>query len=92
MGAWSMDQQIRALLTEHAKLPVDVASLADSADLFNAGLSSFSSVRLMLAIENGFNIEFPEHLLTRQSFESIAAIKNVVAGLLSEKAGNASGL
>ena len=80
-----MDQQIRSLLQEHAKLPVDVASLTDDMDLFSVGLSSFSTVRLMLSIENAFGVEFPDHLLTRQTFESIASIRNVVTELLSMK-------
>ncbi|MDY0884251.1 acyl carrier protein [Dongia soli] len=87
-----MDQQLRSLLQEHAKLSVDVASLNDDTDLFSVGLSSFSTVRLMLSIENAFDIEFPDHLLTRQTFESIASIRNVVTELLSMKVADGIGV
>lgn len=87
-----MDQQIRSLLQEHAKLLVDVASLSDDTDLFSVGLSSFSTVRLMLSIENVFGIEFPDHLLTRQTFESIASIRSVVTELLSMKVADGVGV
>jgi acyl carrier protein len=87
-----MDQQIRSLLQEHAKLLVDVASLSDDTDLFSVGLSSFSTVRLMLSIENVFGIEFPDHLLTRQTFESIASIRSVVTELLSMKVVDRAGV
>ena len=55
----SSTEAIREILASHGKLPVDVASLADDADLYAAGLSSFASVQLMLAIEDRFDIEFP---------------------------------
>ena len=59
--------------------PVD--TLADNADLYEAGLSSFASVQLMLAIEDTFDIEFPENLLNRKTFASIAAIAAAVETL-----------
>ena len=44
-------EAIRSIVAKHGKLPVDVATLQDDADLYAAGLSSFASVQLMLAIE-----------------------------------------
>lgn len=69
-----MTERIRAILAEHVHLAVDVASLADNDDLFQAGLTSHASVSLMLALEDEFDLEFPDELLRRDSFESIAAI------------------
>ncbi|MAB01166.1 MAG: acyl carrier protein [Stappia sp.] len=74
----SSTEAIREILASHGKLPVDVASLADDADLYAAGLSSFASVQLMLAIEDRFDIEFPENRLNRKTFASIAAISTAV--------------
>jgi hypothetical protein len=36
----SLNTDIRAVLSNHARLPVDIGSLADNADLFQAGMSS----------------------------------------------------
>jgi acyl carrier protein len=80
-----MTKQIRDILTAHAGLPVSVDSLADDADLYQAGLRSFSSVQLMLAIEDAFDIEFPETALNRKTFQSIAAIQDVVSTLTRQK-------
>jgi acyl carrier protein len=70
-----MTNQIRQILAEHARLPVDVSTLADEDDLFAAGMTSHASVSVMLALEDAFDQEFPDHMLKRSSFESIASIR-----------------
>jgi acyl carrier protein len=65
---------IREVLREHARLPVEIDTLSDDADLFSAGMTSHASVNLMLALEDAFDIEFPDRMLTRSVFESIGAI------------------
>ncbi|HZL54851.1 MAG TPA: acyl carrier protein [Solirubrobacteraceae bacterium] len=73
--------EVRRVLSEHARLPVDVDTLADDADLFAAGMTSHASVNLMLALEDAFDLEFPDRMLTRSVFESIAAIDSAVEEL-----------
>jgi acyl carrier protein len=46
-----MNNTIRELLKKHAGLSTNIDELADGADLYAAGLSSFASVQLMLALE-----------------------------------------
>lgn len=77
-----MKDRIRELLAKLGGLPVSVDTLADDADLYAAGLSSFASVQLMLGIEDAFDIEFPDHLLNRKSFASIDAIAQTVAAII----------
>jgi acyl carrier protein len=73
--------EIRRVLTQHARLPVEVDTLADDADLFAAGMTSHASVNLMLALEDAFDLEFPDRMLTRSVFESIAAIDAAIEEL-----------
>ncbi|KKX26753.1 acyl carrier protein [Rhizobium sp. LC145] len=80
-----MNQTIRELLGRLGGLPVAVTELEDSADLYAAGLSSFASVQLMLGIEEAFDIEFPDNLLNRKSFASIAAIEETVSMILKAR-------
>lgn len=80
-----MITDIRELLNEHARLPVEIGSLTDNADLYAAGLSSFATVHLMLALEERFDVEFSDTMLNRRSFASIAAIRDGIARLVSEK-------
>ncbi|MDQ1508748.1 MAG: hypothetical protein QOG50_592 [Actinomycetota bacterium] len=76
--------RVREIVAAHARLAVDVATLADEDDLYSAGLTSHASVNLMLALEDAFDLEFPERLLRRQTFESIRAISNAIDELALE--------
>lgn len=78
-----MNAKIRELLGKLGNLPVAVDTLSNEADLYTAGLSSFASVQLMLGIEDAFEIEFPDHLLNRKSFQSIAAIEATVSQIVA---------
>jgi acyl carrier protein len=69
-----MTDEIRKIINDHARLPVDVHSLAVDADLYQAGMTSHASVNVMLALEDHFDIEFPDRMLKRSVFESIASI------------------
>jgi acyl carrier protein len=76
---------IRTVLTEHAKLAKDLTSLGDDADLYQAGMTSHASVNVMLALEARFDIEFPDHMLRRQVFESVAAIRAALEQLTAAR-------
>ncbi len=76
-----MDDQIRQILASHGRIPVDVASLGDEDDLFGAGMTSHANVNVMLALEDAFDVEFPEAMLRRDTFASVAAIRRAVAAL-----------
>lgn len=78
------EADIREVLQDHAKLPVDVAKLSESDDLYRSGLTSHASVNLMLALEDRFEIEFPESMLRKSTFQSIGSIQEAVAELTSE--------
>ena len=80
-----MNSTIRDVLAKFGQLPVSVDTLADDADLYAAGLSSFASVQLMLGLEEAFDIEFPDSMLNRKSFASIAATETTVKAILDGK-------
>ena len=61
-----MTDRIREIVDEsQARLPVDADALATDADLFQAGMTSHASVNVMLALEDAFDVEFPDRMLTR---------------------------
>jgi acyl carrier protein len=78
--------EIRAVLRDHARLPVDVDALADGADLYRAGMTSHASVNVMLALENAFDIEFPDAMLKRSVFGSVASIREAVQSVVRDAA------
>lgn len=69
-----MKEKIRKIIKDHARLPIDVAMLEDSSDLGEAGMTSHANVMLMLALENEFDLEFPDTMLSRRVFESVDSI------------------
>jgi acyl carrier protein len=79
-----MNGEVRRVLAEHGRLSVDLATLSDDDDLFQAGMTSHANVNVMLAIEEAFDVEFTESMLRRSTFESIASIEAAVRELLSE--------
>ena len=69
-----MKERIRKVLDDHGRLPVSAGTLQDEANLYSAGMTSHASVNVMLALEEEFDIEFPDEMLTRNAFESIDSI------------------
>ncbi|MDN5863653.1 MAG: acyl carrier protein [Gammaproteobacteria bacterium] len=79
-------QKVRTILQDHGRLARDVESLDDDADLYRAGMTSHASVNVMLALEDEFGVEFPDEMLQRSSFQSIAVIASAVAKLTAKAA------
>jgi acyl carrier protein len=77
----TMESEIREVLAEHGRLPVDVSTLSDGADLYQLGLSSHSSVNVMLALEDKFGVEFPDTMLRKSTFQSVSAIRDALGSL-----------
>lgn len=78
-------QKIRSILKEHGRLTKDADSLAEGADLYQAGMTSHASVNVMLALEGVFDVEFPDSMLKRSVFESITAIRAAIDELTAGK-------
>ncbi|MDV6275288.1 acyl carrier protein [Rhodococcus erythropolis] len=76
-----IDQAIRKVLVEHGRLAVDVSTIGGEADLYELGLTSHASVNVMLALEDSFDIEFPDELLRKSTFASVKAIEGALAEL-----------
>jgi acyl carrier protein len=81
-----VNDEIRQIIKDHARLPVDVESLSDDADLYEAGMTSHASVNLMLGLEDHFDVEFPDRMLKRTVFESVSAIAVALSELRTEAA------
>ena len=79
-----MTEEIRQIIAAHGRMPVDIGELAPDADLYQAGMTSHASVNVMLALEDHFDVEFPDRMLTRDVFESIQSIAAALTELLPE--------
>ena len=76
-----MKDRIRKIVNDHARLGCDMQAIDHSADLYRAGMTSHASVALMLALENEFDLEFPDSMLSRSVFESIDMIASAIESL-----------
>ncbi len=77
----TLKNQIREIIVDHAGIEFSGLKLDDETDLYKVGMKSFASVQLMLALEDVFDIEFPDAMLKRTTFRSPAAIENAVHAL-----------
>jgi acyl carrier protein len=77
-----MQDQIRDVLAAHGRMAVDPQEVDDKADLYKLGLTSHASVDVMLALEEAFDIEFPDEVLKQSTVESVHNIAQVIEGLV----------
>jgi acyl carrier protein len=69
-----VEETVRRILGLQGKMTGDAAVIGLDEDLYRAGLTSHATVNVMLALEDEFDVEFPNHLLRKSTFESIGAI------------------
>lgn len=67
-------ERIRTILRGSVGLQRDLSTITNGDDLYDAGMTSHSTVTLMVALEEAFGVEFPDHLLCRNTFMSVNAI------------------
>ncbi len=80
-----MIDRIRKILKEHGRLSKNAEELPEDGDLYQAGMTSHASVNVMLALEGEFDIEFPDHMLKRSVFESMASMRDAITELTGGK-------
>lgn len=77
----AMRETITRILATHGKMGVDPTEVAEDADLYELGLTSHASVNVMLALEDEFDIEFPDESLKKSTFATVKNIEAVVSSL-----------
>ena len=77
-----MQERIREVLAAHGRMAVDPHKVDDQADLYDLGMTSHASVDVMLALEDAFDIEFPDEVLKKSTFASVRNIEQVLEGLV----------
>ncbi|MEV2264978.1 phosphopantetheine-binding protein [Nonomuraea africana] len=76
------EKTILELLPGSGILPDSSADLTVSQDLWQAGMNSLASVRLLVLVEEHFNIEIPDKLLVRSTLASVQALAVAVDDVL----------
>lgn len=62
-------------------MPTPPATIPAEADLYTLGLSSMTTVHLMVALEDHFEVEFPDHMLGRKTFQSLRSMSEAIEEL-----------
>jgi len=76
-----MRDRIRKIVRDDSGLRLNFESVDDSTSLYHAGMTSYASVVLIIALENEFGLEFPDGMLSRSVFESIDTITTAIESL-----------
>ncbi len=74
-----MEDIIRKVLDQRGKLTVDAGIIDVDDDLYRSGLTSHATVNVMLGLEDEFDIEFPDRLLRKTTFQSIRSIHDALS-------------
>jgi len=65
---------IREIIDAKGHLPVAARTVDPNANLYEAGLSPFAAIQVMLALEAACGVEFPKQTLCQRSFSSLNSI------------------
>ncbi len=77
---------IRRVIDQEARLTTAAADLTPGADLYALGLTPYSAVRVLLALERECGVELPRRLLKRESMQSIEAIARALSFAMAQTA------
>ncbi len=81
-----MKTELRTIIADLKCLDVPVDVLTDETDLYAVGLTSLTSVQILLEMEREFDINVPDAMLTYELFQSIDSLAAAVALLQQAKA------
>ena len=80
----TLDQQLEGILRMHLPGVPDGQTVPMDEPLAKLGLDSLRAVSLVLDIEDSFDVEFPDGLLSEATFKTGAALRNGLRALLSD--------
>lgn len=79
-------EKVRTIVRSHVPMIANV-DIRDKDDLFRIGMTSHATVAVMLALEDAFEVEFPDAMLSRSTFRSVASMRDAVLQLVSDHCG-----
>lgn len=83
----TVDATIREVLDRYGRLAAPAGGVADGDDLYQLGLTSHTTVKVMLALEDAFEVEFPDQFFRKSTFSSVAAIREALLELTTDRTG-----
>lgn len=65
---------LKRLIDRESRLAIPACDLTPRANLYELGLTPYTAIRLLLAVEREFGVEFPRESLNRAAMASIESI------------------
>ena len=81
----SIQEGIRNCLLEHLRMVKSPEEIDVEVDLTTFGLTSMAATNLLVDLEDEFDVEFPDSLLTPEVFHSVVSLESAIRSLLDEK-------
>jgi len=78
-------ERVKQVVIDYSEIPSELNQLTFNEDLFKLGMSSRSSVSLMMGLESEFDIEFPDEMLRKEIFQSVETIGKAIESLSTAK-------
>lgn len=75
---------VRAVIKQYGGLTADADTVAEDADLYASGMTSFASVEVMLGLEEEFGITFPQNMIGRETFLTVSAMVAAVTEIRAQ--------
>lgn len=69
-----MFETIQRLIDREAQIRIPASHLTPRANLYELGMTPYTAIRLLLAVEREFRIEFPRDTLNRETMASMESI------------------
>ncbi len=79
-----MYEKIISIVGRYVSLPQTPSESLYSLDLTQYGLDSLKTISLVLDLEDEFQVQFPDELLTFESMNTMEAINNILRNLIAE--------
>ncbi|MBM3578541.1 MAG: acyl carrier protein [Alphaproteobacteria bacterium] len=73
-----MFETIQRLIDQEVQISVPASHLTPRANLYELGMTPYTAIRLLLAIEREFRVEFARDSLNR---ETMATMENILRGV-----------
>ncbi|MEU8119527.1 phosphopantetheine-binding protein [Spirillospora sp. NPDC049024] len=78
----SVEDRLREVFRRCAVPPRGLDGARPDTDLWDLGMDSFATIKVMVAIEEEFAIEFPDAMLTRETFRTLGSITAALEEML----------
>ena len=80
-----LKEKIQNCLVEHLRMVNSPQEIPVDADLSTLGLTSMAATNLLIDLEDEFNVQFPDSMLTPEVFHSVDSLGEAISSLMNDR-------